>query len=65
MEQDGLDHAGENLGHVDTHDLRNHLWEADAILQRLSLHEKIIGELMKLPDNLQAEGRGGTKQNNK
>ena len=55
MEKNGLDHAGEDLRHVDAHDLRDHLGEADAVLQRLRLHEEIVGELVELPDDLEEQ----------
>lgn len=46
VEKYRLDHARKDLGHMNVHDLWDHLWEADASLQRLSLDEQIIGELM-------------------
>lgn len=52
MEKDGLDHAREDLGHVDADDLRDHLGEVDTHLQGLGLDEEIVGELVQLPDNL-------------
>lgn len=57
VEQDGLNHAREDLGHMDAHDLRDHLREVDARLQRLSLDEQIVGELVELPHDLQGGGR--------
>lgn len=52
MEKDGLDHAGEDLGHVDADNLGDHLWEVDPRLEGLSLQEQIISELVQLPHNL-------------
>ena len=52
MEKDGLDHAREDLGHMDADNLRDHFWEVDAHLQGLSLDEEIIGELVQLSHNL-------------
>lgn len=62
MEQDGLDHAGEDLGHMNAHNLRDHLWEVDTGLQRLSLDEQIVGELVQLPHNLK-QGKKKRKKN--
>ena len=57
VKKDGLDHARENLGHVDAHDLRDHLWEVDVRLQGLSLDEQIVGELVQLLHDLRTTGR--------
>lgn len=57
VEQDGLNHAREDFGHMDAHDLRDHLREVDARLQRLSLDEQLVGELVELPHDLQGGGR--------
>lgn len=46
MEKDGLDHPREDFGHVDAHNLRDHLWEADMHMHGLSLDEQIVGELV-------------------
>lgn len=35
VEQDGFDHARQDLGHVGAHDLRDHFREVDSRLQRL------------------------------
>lgn len=43
---------------MDAHDLRDHLREVDARLQRLSLDEQIVGELVELPHDLEGGGRG-------
>ena len=53
MEQNGFDHAREDLGNVDAHYLRDHLGEADTVLQRLRLNEEVVGELVELPDDLE------------
>lgn len=58
VEKDGLDHAGQDLGHVDAHDLRDHLREVDAGLQGLGLDEEIVGELVELPHDLRVGRRG-------
>lgn len=58
VEEDGLDHTWEDLGHMNAHDLRDHLWEVHACLQRLSLYKQIIGELVQLPHNLRTTTRG-------
>lgn len=42
---------------MDAHDLRDHLREVDARLQRLSLDEQIVGELVELPHDLEGGGR--------
>lgn len=52
MEKDGLHHARQDLGHVNADDLGDHLWEVHARLQGLGLDEKIVGELVQLPDDL-------------
>lgn len=57
VEQDGFDQAGQDLGHVNAHNLRDHLWEVDARLQGLSLDEQVIGELVQLPHNLRQRDR--------
>lgn len=62
MEQDGFNHAREDLGHMDAHDLRDHLREVDARLQRLSLDEQIVGELVELPHDLEGGGREHTQR---
>lgn len=46
VEKDGPDHAREDLGHMDAHNLRDHLWEVDVRLQRPSVDEQIVGELV-------------------
>lgn len=46
MKKNGFDHAGEDLGHVNAHYLRDHLREVDVRLQSLRLYEQIIGELV-------------------
>ena len=56
VEQNGLHHAREDLRHVHAHDLRDHLGEADAVLQGLCLHEEVVGELVELPDDLEERG---------
>lgn len=55
VEEDGLDHAWEDLGHMDADNLRDHLGEVDTRLQGLSLDEEIIGELVQFPHNLRRE----------
>lgn len=65
VEKDGLDHAREDLGHVDADDLRDHLGEVDTHLQGLGLDEEIIGELVQLPDNLRSGERGKANENEK
>lgn len=52
VEKDGLDHARQNLRHVNADDLRDHLREVDAHLQGLSLDEEVVGELMQVSHNL-------------
>lgn len=52
MKKDGFDHAGEDLGYVNAHNLRDHLWEIDVSLQSLCLYEQIVGELVQLSHNL-------------
>lgn len=52
MEQDGLDHAREDLRHVNADDLGDHLREVDAHLQGLSLDEEVVGELVQLSHDL-------------
>ena len=52
VEKYGLDHAWEDLGHVNAHNLWDHLWKVDPRLQGLGLDEQIIGELVQLPHNL-------------
>lgn len=59
VEQDGFDHAREDLGHVGAHDLRDHLREDDACLQRLGPHKQVVGELVELPHHL---GEGGRRE---
>lgn len=46
MKKNRFDHAGEDLGHVDVHNLRDHFWEVDVRLQSFCLHEQIVGELV-------------------
>lgn len=46
VKKNGFDHAGEDLGHVNAHYLRDHLREVDVRLQSLRLYEQIIGELV-------------------
>lgn len=46
MKKNGFDHAGEDLGHVNAHNLRDHLREVDVRLQSLCLYEQIVGELV-------------------
>lgn len=46
VEKDGFHHAGEDLGHMNAHNLRDHLWEVDMCVQGLSLDEQVIGELV-------------------
>lgn len=58
VEQDGFDHAREDLGHVGAHDLRDHLGEADARLQRLRPDKQVVGELVELPHHLGGGERG-------
>lgn len=62
VEQDGFDHAREDLGHVGAHDLRDHLREDDACLQRLGPHKQVVGELVELPHHLGEGGGGGKKR---
>lgn len=47
---------------MDAHDLRDHLREVDARLQRLGLDEQIVGELVELPHDLQGGGREHTQR---
>lgn len=51
VEKDGLDHARQDLRHVNADDLRDHLREVDAHLQGLSLDEEVVSELMQVPHN--------------
>lgn len=46
VKKNGFDHTGEDLGHVNAHDLRDHLREVDLHLQSLRLYEQIVGELV-------------------
>lgn len=62
MEEDGLDQASENLGHVHGDDLGNHLREAHLRLQHQRLDVEVIGELMEFLHNLEW-GRDGHRKN--
>lgn len=46
MKKNRFDHAGEDLGHVDVYNLRDHFREVDVRLQSFCLHEQIVGELV-------------------
>lgn len=46
VKKNGFDHTGEDLGHVNAHDLRDHLREVDLRLQSLRLYEQVVGELV-------------------
>lgn len=62
VKENGLDHAGEDLGNMNAHDLRDHLWEVDMRLQSLRLYEQVVGELVQLPHNLEDEERDGREE---
>lgn len=55
VKENGFDHAGEDLGYVNAHNLRDHFREVDVRLQSLCLNEQIVGELVQLPHNLSKE----------